>query len=171
MEVCSSSSSKTYMDYRAINNTRSKQYKYIQEYMTVDETGLLVDQEGFIGAALGSYFGKIGDRFYFTLDSGIVLPLVMIDAKANTDTANGCMQAHDKSVIEFVIDTNLAAEYFGRFGNGLVLQGNFNNYKLFRGEIVKVEKVTEVVNEKYVTYSQNEDTYINEDIFQYASGY
>lgn len=172
MEVCSSSSSKTYMDYRSINNIRSRQYKFITNYMTVDqETGFLLDDEGFIGVALGTYFGTIGDRFYFTLDTGVVLPLVMVDAKSDSHTYNGCVHAVDSSVIEFVIDNQIASEYFGRFGNGLILQGNFNNYSLFRGEIVRVEKVTDELNSDYITYFDNNNQNETFDIFQYASGY
>lgn len=172
IEVCSTSSSKTYMDYRSINLKASKQYKFIRQYMTVDETtGLLIDDEGFIGVALGTYFGTIGDRFYFTLDSGVVLPLIIIDSKSDSHTYNGCVHRMDNSVIEFVIDNDVAAEYFGRFGNGYILQGNFNNYKLFHGGIERVERVTEQLNNEYVTYYQNNNIEYNQDIFEYASGY
>lgn len=172
MELCSSSSSKTYMDYRSINLRESTQYKYIQKYMTVDKTtGLLVDNEGFIGVALGSYFGDIGDRFYFTLETGIVLPVVIIDQKSDSHTYNGCYHRNDNSVLEFVIDSDVASRFFGRYGNGYILQGNFNNYSLFKGEIAKVEKVTNIKNKNYVTYSKGYEVNHNEDIFQYASGY
>lgn len=140
---CSSSSTKTYMDYRKITSKGSTQYKYIQDYMTVDEeTGLLLDEDGFIGVALGSYYGSIGDRYYITLDSGVILPVVKIEEKANAETDNGCYHYSDNSVIEFVIDTDIAAEYFGRAGNNLIRSGNFNNDDNFKGKITKVEKVT-----------------------------
>ena len=174
IETCSNSSVKTYMDYRAINSRASKQYWFIQNHMSVDdETGFLYDEEGFIGVALGSYYGEIGDRFYFTLDTGVVLPLVKIDGKADVHTdESGCYQAYDNSIIEFVIDKNLANEYFGYYGNGLVLSGNYNNYELFRGQIVKVEKVLDEKNENYVTFEEKEIMeFDNTDIFDYGSGY
>ena len=37
VQVCSTSSTKSYMDYRAITSRSSAQYKYIREYMLVDE--------------------------------------------------------------------------------------------------------------------------------------
>lgn len=173
--VCSRSSTKTYMDYRAITARGSKQYKYIHEYMTVDEeTGFLYDEDGFIGVALGSYYGEIGDRYYITLDSGVVLPVVKIDEKADGDTINGCAHSSDSSVIEFVIDTDYASssDYFGRSGNGLIVSGNYNNYELFKGKIDKVEEVSDELDNNYVDYVDKEVVeFNNNDIFQYASGY
>lgn len=172
--VCSISSVKTYEDYRGITSTSSKQYKFIRDYMTVDEnTGFLYDEDGFIGAALGSYYGVIGDRYYFTLDSGIVLPIVKIDEKADVDTdPTGCYHPSDDSVIEFVIHKGYASDYFGIWENGYILQGNYNNYELFRGKITKVEKVLEEKNENYVTFEENNiEEFGNRNIFDYASGY
>ena len=66
--VCSTSSTKTYEDYRMITATDSKQYKYIHNEMTVDETtGFLYDEDGFIGVAMGYQFGEIGSRYYIVL--------------------------------------------------------------------------------------------------------
>ncbi len=172
--VCSISSVKTYEDYRAITATGSRQYRFIRAHMTVDEeTGFLYDEDGFIGVALGSYYGVIGDRFYFTLDSGVVLPLVKIDEKADIDTdGTGCAHTSDSSVIEFVIQRHIADDYFGRYGNGLVLSGNYNNYELFRGNISKVEIVLDERNEDYVTFEKTEEvSFDTNDIFDYASGY
>ncbi len=172
--VCSVSGAKTYMDYRAVTATDSIQYWFIKDYMTVDEeTGFLYDKDGFIGVALGSYYGVIGDRYYITLSSGVVLPVVKIDEKADVDTdGSGCYHTSDGSVIEFVIDKDVANEYYGYYGNGLVLQGNFNNYELYRGNITKVEKVLDERNEDYVTFEKNDSVHFdNTNIFDYASGY
>ena len=83
IDVCASGVAKTYMDYRATTARNSRQYKFIHNNLTVDETtGFLYDEDGFIGVALGSFYGEIGDRFYFTLESGVVLPLVKCEEKA-----------------------------------------------------------------------------------------
>lgn len=138
--VCSSSDVKTYMEYSMITDPTSDQYWFIRENMTVDEkTGLLYDEDGFIGVALGSKFGGIGEKYLFYLENGQVLPLIKIEEKADEDCIDGCYQKYDKSVIEFVIDVDYAGNYFGRALNGFVLQGNFNNSKLFKGEITKIE--------------------------------
>ena len=171
--VCSTSSTKTYMDYRAITDRSSKQYKYIRDNMMLDETtGFLVDEDGFIGVALGSYYGVIGDRYYVTLESGVVLPLVKVEEKADGDTDGGCYHYSDGSVIEFVIDVDYADSYFGQYGNGLILSGNYNNYDLFKGKIEKVEKVSDVKRDDYVVFVEKKAvSFDNHDIFDYASGY
>lgn len=173
IEVCASNATKTYMDYRATTARDSKQYWFIHDELTVDETtGFLYDEDGFIGVALGSFYGKIGDRYYFTLESGVVLPLVKCEEKSDSHTnETGCYHANDGSVIEFVIDRNYALEYFGRLSNNYVLNGNYNNYELFRGKIVKVEKVLDEKREDYVTLKDSGSTKAVYDIFEYASGY
>ncbi len=173
IETCASGVAKTYMDYRATTVRSSRQYQFIHNELTVDETtGFLYDKDGFIGVALGSFYGEIGDRFYFTLESGVVLPLVKCEEKADKDTdSRGCYHTVDSSVMEFVIDKDYALNYFGQLSNTYVLNGNYNNYSLFKGAIVKVEKVLDEKNENYVTYSSSLDKVDNTDIFEYGSGY
>lgn len=172
--TCSTGVPKTYMDYRATTDRSSRQYWFIHDELTVDETtGFLYDEDGFIGAALGSFYGEIGDRFYFTLESGVVLPIVKCEEKADKDTNNtGCYHLEDGSVIEFVIDKNYALNYFGRLSNDYVLNGNYNNYELFKGKIIKVEKVSDEKRTDVVTYDDDQKIIgVSSDIFEYASGY
>lgn len=171
--ACALGQAKSYMDYRAVTDPTSPQYWFIKNNMEVDtSTGLLLDEDGFIGVALGSYYGVIGDRYYFTLDSGVVLPVVKIDEKADKDTdENGCYHLSDGSVIEFVIDSYYANEFFGYYNNGLVLQGNFANYHVFKGSIIKAEKVLDEERRDFVTYADVEDLIPDPSIFDYASGY
>lgn len=173
LSVCSLNTAKTYMDYRMTTVVSSRQYQFIHNRCTVDRrTGFLYDEEGFIAVALGSYYGEIGDRYYFTLETGIVLPLVKAEEKADEDTnSSGCYHVEDGSVIEFVIDSDYARSYFSTYSNGLVLDGNYNNYSLFRGSIVKVEKALNEKREDLVTYKIDTDFPKQIDIFQYASGY
>lgn len=171
--VCSMSSVKSYMDYRMTTVKSSRQYKFLNYECTVDKkTGLLYDKDGFIAVALGSIYGPIGTRYYFTLDSGIVLPLVKGEEKADVDTDySGCYHTIDGSVIEFVINDDYAAKYFYSSGNGLVLNGNFNNYFLFSGSIVSVEKVLDEKIDNTLIYINNYIRPVEQDIFYYASGY
>ena len=173
LSVCSTNTAKTYMDYRMTTVVDSRQYQFLNYQCYVDrKTGFLYDKDGFIAVALGSYYGEIGDRFYFTLDSGIVLPLVKGEEKADVDTDySGCYHTDDGSVIEFVIDSDYASGYFFSNDNGLVLNGNYNNYSLFRGSIAKVERVLDEKVEKIVTYQIDNEPPKNIDIFNYASGY
>ena len=156
--ACSASSTKTYEDYSLITSTGSAQYKYIHEKMTVDETtGLLIDEDGFIGVAMGWQFGEIGSRYYVVLDTGIVIPVVKVDSKSASHVPNGCSVEGGGSMLEFVIDDELAYDYFGGT-NGLVSNGNFNNYEYFKGKITDVEAVLDEKLEEGVTY----DTVVTE---------
>ena len=153
--ACTSSSVKTYEDYRMITVVGSAQYQHIHNEMTVDETtGLLMDDDGFIGMALGYQFGPIGSRYYVVLDTGIVIPVVKVDAKAESDVPNGCA-VDGGSMLEFVIDEDIAREYFGQGPSGLASFGNFNNYEYFKGNIVDVERVLDEPLEDGVTYQNN----------------
>lgn len=173
LSVCSANSAKTYMDYRMTTLVCSAQYQFLNYECTVDpKTGFLYDKDGFIAVALGSYYGEIGDRFYFTLDTGVVLPLVKGEEKDDGDTDwTNCYHTLDGSVIEFVIHDGYAADYFGANGNGYVLNGNYNNYPLFEGSIVKVEKVLDEKNDRIVSYALDMSDPVDIDIFNYASGY
>lgn len=135
--MCSSSSVKTYMDYRAITDKSSNQYRYIQAYMTVGDDGFLYDEDGFIGVALGSHFGPIGSKWEIVLDTGITFKAVKIDEKADRHVYNGCQHKQDGSVVEFVIDSRK----FEKASNGYVWQGNFNNNPDFKGKISAIYKV------------------------------
>lgn len=141
------SSAKTYMCYSKITNTKSKQYRMIHESgeITIDERGYLRNEDGFYGVALGSYFGPVGCRYAFTLDTGIVLHVVKVEEKADEDTIDGYSHKIDGSVIEFVVDTS--AEYMQEnvWGNGLIFSGNFNNNPEFKGSIVKIERVVDAI--------------------------
>ena len=140
--VCGTSELKTYMDYRTITDQTSNQYNYIRQHMHIDSrTGFLYDGDGFIGVALGYGFGDVGSRYYFVLNSGVTLPIIKIEEKDPKDAANGCTVDINGSVLEFVIDADRAADYFGTATNGLVLQGNFNNDPMFAGTISEIDRI------------------------------
>jgi len=141
LDVCSTSSVKSYMSYKAITNKSSKQWQYIHTNMQISEKGILETTDEFMGVALGSYFGEIGSKYIFTLDTGVILKVVKVDEKSDRDTNNGCEHKVDNSVIEFVIDTEQAIKYFSKGSNGLVLNGNFNNSNFFKGNIESIEVV------------------------------
>lgn len=137
LKPCATSNVKSYMDYRAITNTQSKQYQYIQKHITIKE-GLLYEGE-YIGVALGSWWGNIGAKWVIELDTGIQLKVVKLDEKADRHVINGCQHKKDTSVIEFVVDSNsVPSSWWGN--NGLILNGNFNNSELFKGSIKKISR-------------------------------
>ena len=155
--ACSNSSTKTYEDYRLITSTGSAQYQYIHNHMTVaDTTGFLYDEEGFVGVAMGYSFGEIGTRYYIVLDTGTIIPVVKVDAKASVDATDGCSANADASVIEFVIDSDKAKDYFGQGPSGLAAQGNLNNYSALNGHIKDIELVSDEKLESGVIYQDTQ---------------
>lgn len=104
-----------------------------------NKQGLYESEDGFLGVALGNYYGSVGDKFKITLEGGNVLHVIKADTKADKDTINKCSHKTDGSSIEFVIDQQKAYNYYGG-SNGLPLNGNFNNHDDYKGNIVKVEK-------------------------------
>ena len=135
---CATSSTKSYMDYKAVTLRSSKQYKYIEKYMTVRD-GLLYDSDGSIGVALGSWWGDIGAKWTIELSNGQIFDVVKIDEKADNHVVGGCYHKSDGSVIEMVVDsTTTPNKHWG--SNGLIWNGNFNNYDKFKGTIKRIGK-------------------------------
>ncbi len=135
---CAISSTKSYMDYRAITSRSSKQYKYIEKYMSARD-GLLYAPDGSIGVALGSWWGDIGSKWTIELTNGQAFDVVKIDEKADNHVVGGCYHKSDGSVIEMVVDSATAPNsWWG--SNGLIWNGNFNNYDKFKGQIKRVGK-------------------------------
>ena len=132
LEVCHYGTNKTYMDYRSLN-INSNQYKLLSTLATKD--GFFYDQDGYMAVALGSYFGELGSRYEFELDTGIVLKVIKVDEKADRHTFDGCQQRWDKSVVEFIIDSEKIKYWWGE---KYVLNGNFNNHDDFKGDIVRI---------------------------------
>ena len=129
--------SKTYMDYRAITNQSSNQWKLLQT-MTVCEDGFIRDEDGFIAAALGSYFGPIGSRYVFTLEGGKELKIIKADQKQDRHTCEDNIFGLDNwDIIEFVVDSSKMPIW----ANGYVYGGNFNNCEAYAGDVLCWEKV------------------------------
>lgn len=128
---------KSYMNYNRITDKSSQQYKFISEYMLIHEAdGLLRlnSDTRFIGVALGSYFGEIGSKFKFTLDSGQVIYAVKVEEKADKHSIDGCVQKWDSSIIEFVVNNNFYSYYPEAYK-----AGNLAVLPQFKGMIIQIE--------------------------------
>lgn len=136
------STKKTYMDYRAITNTASNQYKFQQRKdVWVDEYGFLVQNSEWYVVAMGSYWGEIGDKFLIYLKNGEIISVVIGDIKADrhTDSKNYA-HATDGHVIEFLIDSDAA--YMGSVG--IKWKGLINKaFPQWDSKIVDICKVVE----------------------------
>lgn len=124
------------MDYRCITSKASRQYQLIySDEVVVGEDGLLYCDE-YIGVAMGSRFGDVGDKFIITLDTGIEFKAIKLDEKADAHTYNGCHHRVDSSIIEFVIHTEKAKESYSL----AIKMGNFDYAEEFHGEVIKIQK-------------------------------
>lgn len=136
------SQTKTYMDLNKITKRGTKQYSLKNKYKLDNNGVYYFSYKGkkFYTVALGSYFGEVGTKYKVTLSSGQEFYCIKADEKSDNHTIDGYAQKYDGSVIEFVINTNTAFNYYGG-GNGYVLNGNFNNHNDWNGSIISMKKV------------------------------
>lgn len=132
----------TYMDYRAITNKASNQYKFQQrDDVWVDEYGFLVQNSEWYVVAMGSYWGKIGDKFIIHLENGEIISCVLGDIKSDrhTDRQNYAHES-DGHVVEFLIDSG--SPYMKKVG--MAKHGLVNKvFKQWNSKIVGICKVKE----------------------------
>lgn len=128
---------KSYMDYRAITNTDSKQYK-LQQGAHTGIYGIRMYEDYYM-IAVGSYYAdSIGDILRITLDSGEQFTAIVGDFKADkdTDTLNQYhpMENNIKNVLEFIVDTQ-------ELNRDVRLSGSIGTYKKFNGNIKSIERI------------------------------
>lgn len=133
----------TFMDYRAITNKASNQYKFQQrDDVWVDEYGFLVQNSEWYVVAMGSYWGKIGDKFIIRLENGETISCVLGDIKSDrhTDKFNYA-HASDGHVVEFLIDSS--SSYMKKVG--MMKYGIVNKvFKQWDSKIAGICKVKEI---------------------------
>jgi len=128
---------KAYMDYRAITNTRSSQYK-LQKQAWTDENGLRRFDDYYL-VAMGSYYSStVGDCFKITLDSGETFKCMIGDCKADCDTDSEHMY-HPMTegrgnVIEFIVDTK-------KLPKEVRTMGTVSAIDIFEGDVESIEKI------------------------------
>ena len=118
-KACNTTSTfKSWMDYRKI--TRHIQYD-LQQRATTNSDGVRV-YEGRIMVAMANY--TAGTRLTLHLSSGVVLPVIIGDVKANTNCAHP-----DGSILEFIVDRDT-------LHHRSKLMGNVN--ELYAGTIERI---------------------------------
>lgn len=137
------SSFKTYMDYRAVTNVYSPQYKFIKRWGWSDYEGFMrCDGEKDLGItdnyyliALGSYYGtQIGTKYRITLDTGNVFYGALADCKADIHTNSTHQYARNKDVVEFLVDTR-------RLNKNVLRMGTANVYMPLNGSVVSIQRM------------------------------
>lgn len=129
---------KTWMDYRAITDTSSPQWRLQQDAYT-DENGLRKVGDYYCVAFGTGISNGIGSKFKVTFDSGNEILVIVADHKADrhTDKTNTYMNINDKAnVMEFIVDSN-------KLNNTAKVMGNVNYISGFEGQIIYIEEVNE----------------------------
>lgn len=138
------SSFKTWMDYRAITNRDSAQYKYIQRWGWPDDNGFmrcggerdLGITDDYYLIALGSYYGtEIGTKYKITTDTGSVFYGALADCKADCDTDSKHRYSYNNDVVEFIVDSRCLDKTVKLFGSA-------NVYMPLNGKIASIERIT-----------------------------
>ena len=123
---------KSYMDYRTINSKSTTQY-LLQKDAITDEKGFR-RLNGMYMVALGSRYGEVGDVFAITLEGDVMFLAIKGDEKQDIHTINGNgIQAHDGSVVEFIVDTDSLSDTVKLMGDC--------SYAGFYGNILQIERV------------------------------
>lgn len=107
-EVPENSGFKSFMSYKCITSKSSDQYK-LQYNKAYTGTYGIRQVNGRYCVAIGSYFtSEIGTKFDLVLKNGTIIPCVLADQKANTDTDSmNVVTRHNGCVSEFVVDDNV----------------------------------------------------------------
>lgn len=138
------SSFKTYMDYRAITNHSSNQWKYISTWGWVDGEGFMrcngerdlgINDDYYL-VAMGSYYSsEIGTKFRIKTDTGNQFYVALGDQKANCDTDYKNQYSYNNDILEMIVNTPTL--------NSIVkLMGTANVYMPLNGSITSIEKMT-----------------------------
>lgn len=127
-------SMKSYMSYKAITNTRSKQYQ-LQQLAVTDPTTGIRTINGDYCVAIGSGWGcVVGDRILVTLQDGKTFNAIVADAKADAHTnSDNKTTTHDGSVVEFVVDTPSLPK-------SVRTSGNVGTLDQFSGGVISITK-------------------------------
>lgn len=134
---------KSWMPANAITDVSSKQYNLIYNsgLITLNSKGHYVYYDKalhreYLGVAISSMYGNVGDKFKITLDNGKELYTIKLDSKASHEV-DGCGSHPDGSVIEFVMEENLLYSSYENFNGGLQM------YEPFDGSIILIERLEE----------------------------
>lgn len=138
------SSFKTYMDYRAVTNKASAQYKLIHTWGWCDSQGFMrVNGEHDLGietdyymVALGPYYGTtMGTKYRFTTDTGNVFYGILSDGKGYPEyNGTGQYGQRNKDIVECLV-------YTPKLNKDVKRMGSANVYAPLNGSITKIERI------------------------------
>ena len=126
---------KSFMDYRAITDVSSKQWK-MQERASTDEDGLRkIDK--YYCVAVGSGIAQLGSKLRVTLSDNKTFYAIVSDQKADihTDDTNKYRPTSDGgNIVEFIVETESLPSIVLQMGDVSYVPND-----KFYGEIIKIE--------------------------------
>lgn len=126
---------KAFMYSNSITDTSSEQY-LIQKKSIPDSQGIMRYQN-YMLVAMGSYYGKLYDRFEIELETGKKIYVMIADIKndIHTDNTNrfNPMSNERKCVLEFIVDAD-------KIDSKVQIMGDVS-YIGYEGDIVKIKKI------------------------------
>lgn len=133
---------KTYMNYKAITNKNSKQYK-LQKLAYTDDNGFRRIDDDYL-VAMGTYYSDTcGERFKITFEDGHEITVMIGDIKndLHTNSTNQYTAVYNSNgefisanVLEFIVDTSLLSKKAKNLGS-------VNCYEELCGNISTIEKI------------------------------
>lgn len=123
---CSDNTFKSWMDFRAITNTNSEQYKLQRIASTESFLGLRL-LDGYFMIAISKSYGNVGDIVEVFLEGNSFLAIIG-DIK-NAGHSDGCSSDRDGSMLEFIVDVKSLHTDIKR-------SGNFNSF--FEGKVLRI---------------------------------
>ena len=131
MDTPSNNSFKSYMSYKCITNTGSKQYK-LQQSCYTGNYGIRM-KDGRYCIAVGSYYTtKIGTKIDLIMKNGATIKCILADCKADAHTDSTNRQNPNGSIAEFIVDMNSLNRTAKRMGDISYCS------EKFKGEIKKI---------------------------------
>ena len=131
MSTPSKNGFKSYMSYKCITNTGSKQYK-LQQSCYTGNYGIRM-KDGRYCIAVGSYYTtKIGTKIDLIMENGATIKCILADCKADAHTDSTNRQNPNGSIAEFIVDMNSLNRTAKRMGDISYCS------EKFKGEIKKI---------------------------------
>jgi len=124
-EICSTGTFKSWMDYRAITDSSSKQWQLQQSATTDPYYGLRLYGE-YVMVAMGPQYGPVGAKYLIQFQDRSVIKVIISDIKHQ-----GCTSS-DGSMLEMLVDAKVLPL-------NIKTSGNFDS--VFHGRIIEIREV------------------------------
>lgn len=164
----SNSEFKSYMGHNAITSKTSAQYA-MKDLCVTTANGLRLYNGRYCVAIGTGYNAPVGTYVDIELDTGVVLPCIVADVKADCDTtASNLQDKNNNSVVEFVVDT-------ARIKAATNHSGSVSSIPGFEGDVKTVtvysnEDMAQIDWKPVVTDFENTKTFLVTDKYSVTVG-